>query len=66
MLLKGRCDVVFEVVKVRKIDQIYSAEEGDPMFRQIELYGGQEERETDFEGKTLQDIQSESEQASYK
>ena len=40
MVLKGRCDVVFQVVKVRKIDQIYSAEEGDPVFRQIELYGG--------------------------
>jgi hypothetical protein len=40
MLLKGRCTVVFEVIKVHKIDMVDSSKEGNLVMRQIELYGG--------------------------
>ena len=40
LLLKGRCDIVFEVIKVRQVDGIHSSQGSDPMIRQIQLYGG--------------------------
>ena len=42
LLLKGRCQLVFEVIKARKLEQKFeSSEDGrDGMMRQIELYGG--------------------------
>ena len=30
MLLKGRCDIVYEVVKVRKLEHVDSSHEDDP------------------------------------
>ena len=55
-MLRGRADLVFEVVKVRRLENIdSSAETNARMMRQIRLYGGgHEEHEAEFEG-TLQD-----------
>ena len=33
----------------------FESSQGDPMVRQIDLYGGQEEREVEIEHGTLQD-----------
>ena len=56
LVLKGRADLVFEVVKVRRLDLIDSSQETNArLMRQIRLYGGgHEEHEAEFEG-TLQD-----------
>ena len=55
MVLKGRCDLVYEVVKVRNLDLVDSSQgtgANDPIVRQIELY--HEEREAEVvEGGTL-------------
>ena len=40
MLLRGRCQIVFEVIKQRKLEMGFESSQGDPMMRQIDLYGG--------------------------
>ena len=66
MVLKGRLDIVFEVVKIRKVDRVDSSNEEEDLIRQIQLYGGQEEREADYEGKTEQQDDQSLSDPSYK
>ena len=56
LVLKGRADLIFEVVKVRCIDKIESSQEtGGELMRQIKVYhGSHEEGEAEFE-QTLQE-----------
>jgi len=55
MVLQGRCNLIFEVVKVRRLDQVDSSVESTNarLMRNIDFNDGHEEREADFEGGTL-------------